>query len=225
MLTGGKPFDADGSYAVMHAQLEMVPCPPSMMNPEVPVAFDEIVARSLAKNPAERFQSAEDFRKALEAAAAGLTHMTGVKEMIGANQALRRSRLAMVPALVPAVLVAVMGLAIWPYTKHLVRGGSPKPNNLPRSVPTATSPAPPASASTMSGKPATGTSEPSVARTNEQTSPARGTKATPSLRPNESLPEDTSEETVPPKTGNRFIRVLGKLNPFHRGAKNITAER
>jgi hypothetical protein len=36
----------------------------------------------------------------------------------------------------------------------------------------------------------------------------------------------TPEEARPPKTGNRFIRALGKLNPFHRGApKTIPSTR
>src|SRR6201988_272057 len=103
MLTGGKLFDADGSFAVMRAQLEMVPRPPSMLNPQVPGAFDEIVARSLAKDPAQRYQTAEEFHKALEAAAAGLTRTTGVKEITG-WKAMRRSRRTMVPALAPVAL-------------------------------------------------------------------------------------------------------------------------
>lgn len=68
MLTGRKLFDADGSFAVMCAQMEAVPRPPSAYNPEVPTALDEVVARALAKDPTARFQSAGGFRLALEAA-------------------------------------------------------------------------------------------------------------------------------------------------------------
>ena len=70
MLTGKKLFDADGSFAVMRAQMETVPQPPSALNPEVPTALDEVVARALAKDPAARFQSAGEFRIVLEAALA-----------------------------------------------------------------------------------------------------------------------------------------------------------
>ena len=69
MATGRKLFDADGSFAVMRAQTEEVPRPPSACNPEIPAALDEMVAKALAKDPADRFQSAGEFRLALEAAA------------------------------------------------------------------------------------------------------------------------------------------------------------
>jgi eukaryotic-like serine/threonine-protein kinase len=223
MLTGGKLFDADGSFAVMRAQLEMVPRPPSMLNPQVPGAFDEIVARSLAKDPAQRYQTAEEFHKALEAAAAGLTRTTGVKEITG-WKAMRRSRRTMVPALAPVALVAVIGLAIWPHAKQLVGGGSLKPDSVPGPALTTISPPPTQSAPAMSAKAATGTSELSPTHANKPTSPARATKATPQLQQHDSLPEQSSEEATQPKTGNRFIRVLGKLNPFHRGAKNVSDE-
>jgi serine/threonine-protein kinase len=67
MLTGGKLFDADGSFAIMRAQMEAVPQPPSAYNPEVPTALDEVIAKALAKDPAARFQSAGEFHLALEA--------------------------------------------------------------------------------------------------------------------------------------------------------------
>jgi hypothetical protein len=36
-------------------------------------------------------------------------------------------------------------------------------------------------------------------------------------------PTQAPEQAKPQKTGNRFIRVLGKLNPFRKGAKNDSA--
>ena len=53
----------------------------------------------------------------------------------------------------------------------------------------------------------------------------------PTLPPNPSPPDDsvsqTDEEAKPQRTGNRFIRALSKLNPFHSRAKNspVDAER
>lgn len=66
MLTGCKLFDAGGAFAVMRAQVEAVPAPPSFRNPNVPPILDEIVRKALAKDPAFRFQSAAEFRQSLE---------------------------------------------------------------------------------------------------------------------------------------------------------------
>jgi serine/threonine-protein kinase len=68
MLTGKKLFDVDGAFAVMRAQVEATPKLPSAWNRAVPPVVDEIVRRALAKDPANRFQSAEEFRAAVEIA-------------------------------------------------------------------------------------------------------------------------------------------------------------
>jgi serine/threonine-protein kinase len=68
MLTGRKMFDADGSFALMCAQMEEVPKAPGTFNPAVPAKLDEVVAKALAKDRDARFPSAGEFRLALEAA-------------------------------------------------------------------------------------------------------------------------------------------------------------
>jgi serine/threonine-protein kinase len=70
MLTGAKLFEAAGAFAVMRAHVETVPAAPSSRNPKVPAALDEIVRKAVAKAPAMRFQSANEFRVALQNAAA-----------------------------------------------------------------------------------------------------------------------------------------------------------
>ena len=71
MLTGGKLFVAEGSFAVMRAHVEAEPDPPSLRNPEVTAALDEIVRKAVAKDPARRFQTADEFRLALQSVAPG----------------------------------------------------------------------------------------------------------------------------------------------------------
>ena len=70
MLTGGKLFEAAGAFAVMRAHVEAEPGAPSSRNPKVPAALDDIVRKAVAKAPAMRFQSANEFRVALQNAAA-----------------------------------------------------------------------------------------------------------------------------------------------------------
>jgi serine/threonine-protein kinase len=67
MLTGRKPFEAETSYSVLNAQLNEAPAPPLQWNPALPPELNEIVLHAMAKDPAGRFQSAEEFRSALKA--------------------------------------------------------------------------------------------------------------------------------------------------------------
>ncbi|WP_313954178.1 serine/threonine-protein kinase [Accumulibacter sp.] len=68
LLTGHAPFVAETPVAVMHNVLHLDPAPPSSIVPDVPAVFDGLLARALAKEPDERFQTARDFASALMAA-------------------------------------------------------------------------------------------------------------------------------------------------------------
>jgi serine/threonine-protein kinase len=65
MLTGRPPFDADTAAATALARLHQTPTSVRQLRPEVPPPLDAIVMRALAKQPADRFQSAVDLRAAL----------------------------------------------------------------------------------------------------------------------------------------------------------------
>jgi serine/threonine-protein kinase len=66
MLTGHRPIDGDSEFAVMRAQVAEIPVPPSRRNPSIPPTVSDIIMRGLMKDPNFRFQSANDFRLALE---------------------------------------------------------------------------------------------------------------------------------------------------------------
>jgi len=59
MVTGHRPFDADSLQGICSRVLSSTPLPPSHANRSIPAAFDDIVARCLAKDPAGRFAAAE----------------------------------------------------------------------------------------------------------------------------------------------------------------------
>lgn len=59
MVTGHRPFDADSLQAICGRVLSSTPLPPSHANSSVPAAFDEIVVRCLAKDPAARYTTAD----------------------------------------------------------------------------------------------------------------------------------------------------------------------
>lgn len=57
LLTGARPFNGNTVGAVCSEILYAEPVPPSKRNPAVPPELDRVIARCLAKNPLERFDS------------------------------------------------------------------------------------------------------------------------------------------------------------------------
>jgi eukaryotic-like serine/threonine-protein kinase len=69
-LTGRVPFEGDSAVAVALMQVSEQPRPPSELNASVSPALDAVVLRALAKDPAKRFSSADEFLRALDQAEA-----------------------------------------------------------------------------------------------------------------------------------------------------------
>ncbi|MGI8714635.1 MAG: serine/threonine-protein kinase, partial [Solirubrobacteraceae bacterium] len=70
-MTGSVPFPRATRVAVIYAQLEQLPEPASSVARELPASLDPVLARALAKNPAERQASAGELIQAAHAALAG----------------------------------------------------------------------------------------------------------------------------------------------------------
>jgi serine/threonine-protein kinase len=67
-LAGRVPFEGESAVAVAMKQVSQAPQRPSSINPEVSPALDAVVMRALEKNPGDRFQNADAFIAALDAA-------------------------------------------------------------------------------------------------------------------------------------------------------------
>jgi serine/threonine-protein kinase len=72
MLTGKVPFTGDSAIEIAMKHVNELPAAPSTLRPEIPPDLDQIVLRALAKDPDERYQTAEDFIEDLERFEAGL---------------------------------------------------------------------------------------------------------------------------------------------------------
>jgi len=66
MVTGQRPFQSDSDVAIMAAHLQQMPKPPIELRPGLPKALSDDIMTAMAKNPAQRFQSADTFRAALK---------------------------------------------------------------------------------------------------------------------------------------------------------------
>jgi serine/threonine-protein kinase len=69
-LAGSVPFTGLSDREILIKHIKQPPPLPSRMRPSLPRAFDDVLARSLAKDPAERYQTARELASALRAATA-----------------------------------------------------------------------------------------------------------------------------------------------------------
>jgi serine/threonine-protein kinase len=72
MLTGKVPFTGDSAIEIAMKHLNEPPKPPSKIRPRFPEELDAVVLRALAKNPEDRYQTAEEFSEDLHRVEAGL---------------------------------------------------------------------------------------------------------------------------------------------------------
>ncbi len=66
MLTGKLPFDAPSSVDVARMQVEKPPYPPCKLIPQLPIGFQQVIFRAMAKKPSQRYQDASSLLRDLE---------------------------------------------------------------------------------------------------------------------------------------------------------------
>jgi len=90
MVTAQLPFQGNSNYSVMSAHIQQAPPPPINLRPDLPKGLNEIILMSMAKDPKDRFQSADAFANAL-------------KSVLGATPAATRS--AVVPTIAATTIL------------------------------------------------------------------------------------------------------------------------
>ncbi|HET7573132.1 MAG TPA: Stk1 family PASTA domain-containing Ser/Thr kinase [Gaiellaceae bacterium] len=71
LLTGETPFEGDTPVEIAMKHLSTAPEPPSALRSDIPRELDKVVLRALAKDPEDRYQSAEEMDADLERVARG----------------------------------------------------------------------------------------------------------------------------------------------------------
>jgi len=66
LLTHKRPFVGDNISALIYSITQTNPPPPSMVDENIPGLFDMVIGRALAKNPIERYQSADQMAQDLK---------------------------------------------------------------------------------------------------------------------------------------------------------------
>ena len=111
MLTGHVPFTGDTPVEIAMKHLSQVPEPPSKLRPDVPHDLDAIVMRALAKDPDQRYESAEEMDADLARVARGvavaretedaMTQVLSGAGVASAQTMIQRPRSAVAPPPVP----------------------------------------------------------------------------------------------------------------------------
>jgi serine/threonine-protein kinase len=81
MITGKRPIDGTNEYSILTAHLTQMPPPPGSLNPAIPIMLGAAIMKALAKQPADRFQTAAEFREALRRIE-NLTSLNAVTERV-----------------------------------------------------------------------------------------------------------------------------------------------
>jgi sugar lactone lactonase YvrE/transcriptional regulator with XRE-family HTH domain len=136
-MTGRPPFEGDDPLTIAIKHLQEVPCPPRAIDTTLPTEWERVILKALAKDPAERFQTADEFRLAV----AGLplepkTRVGSPPDLDSRSEPLvqapsarpRRLRAPIVAAIVvAATIAAVTALSPWlrPSARALHHTGMP----------------------------------------------------------------------------------------------------
>jgi beta-lactam-binding protein with PASTA domain/predicted Ser/Thr protein kinase len=62
MVTGKPPFAGDNPLTIAYKHVRETPVPPRQINPAIPAAFEAIVLQAMAKDPDDRYSSADELR-------------------------------------------------------------------------------------------------------------------------------------------------------------------
>jgi tRNA A-37 threonylcarbamoyl transferase component Bud32 len=133
LLTGKQPFAGEGLTAVLYQIMNVDPEPPSHVDPKLPKALDEVIARALAKDPAQRTSDVTAFAAQLRQAftsaepPAGAAEPTGLQTPLDAGdfQAFRdlAPRKEKSSILGPAVAVLILLAAVLAVVVHMRSSG------------------------------------------------------------------------------------------------------
>ncbi|MDP8978350.1 MAG: protein kinase, partial [Actinomycetota bacterium] len=136
MLTGRQPFGGESAVAVAYQHISQRPTPPSQLEPSLPDDLEAVVLKAMAKDPADRYQSAKEFHLDLRRVLAGSAIAAPVGAAYAATQVLgsdsrgetevlapathrlepaeeERRRRWWIPLLLALLLLALLGLGAW----------------------------------------------------------------------------------------------------------------
>jgi eukaryotic-like serine/threonine-protein kinase len=199
MVVGHLPLTADSVHALLYKHIHVTPARARDARPGVPDDLSDALERALAKDPAHRFPSMEEFAAAVsgESGAQGMPRRSPPPRLAG------RRRVLALAAAIAALVIGVVGVALW----HADQPESADISVTPPAAPSAASDTAPA-AITVPPPPAP--PPPAVAdttpnRTAKPSEPKRRPPARPSKTARAGPP--TPATMVQPPPGSGYLTV------------------
>ncbi|MGD8620948.1 MAG: protein kinase [Anaerolineales bacterium] len=113
MVTGQLPFEADDPQTLAELHLHADPTPPRAINPSIPENLNNIILKVLAKEPAARYRTADQFARILENFADYTERSTADPASVDALEPPSESRtMAYIPNQLPEVDWKAVGLGL-----------------------------------------------------------------------------------------------------------------
>jgi serine/threonine-protein kinase len=106
-VTGQRPFVATSDYSIMAAHVKEAPKPPAELHPGLPAALNEIILMAIAKEPGQRFQTADAFRNALSSVPVAALPAPGAPDATTVDSMKPLPNIPVAPAVTPARPVSV----------------------------------------------------------------------------------------------------------------------
>ena len=156
MLTGSPPFRREETLAIMYAQLSSQPPALTSSRPDLPAEVDQVMARALAKNQADRYPTCLDFAAALRHACGsgpGSTDPGMPSPGPGGTRAVRAGELAAAAGAVGAAAASGPPAAA---SGPAGAGAAPDAGAVPAPAAAGSTPAPTGPATAGTAGPATG---------------------------------------------------------------------
>ena len=100
--TGKLPFDGPDVVSVAMKQVNEAPVPPRQINPEIDPQFEQIILRAMEKDPAKRFQTANEMKRAIDDYLKGNSISSAPTQVIGQMQSRPSSYAADHTSVMPA---------------------------------------------------------------------------------------------------------------------------
>jgi serine/threonine protein kinase len=109
MVVGRLPFTADSVHALLYKHIHVTPVPARDARRGVPHDLSDALERALAKDPARRFPSMEEFA----AAVSGESRPQGMSPRPAPPRQAGRHRGLVIAASIAALVVGAVGVALW----------------------------------------------------------------------------------------------------------------
>jgi beta-lactam-binding protein with PASTA domain/predicted Ser/Thr protein kinase len=143
MVTGRPPFTGDSPVSIAYKHVKEDPVPPSGINPDVPQDLEAVIMKAMAKNQANRYQSADEMRQDLERLLQGLPTLatpvlgettehisrtrpegTAVMTQVPPEEEDERRRRVWLIVLVSLLVLGLIGLAAFFLVRSLLDSGA-----------------------------------------------------------------------------------------------------